>query len=64
MNEAHGNALAGASPTNTAAHAAAILPRIQASLRGAPGLSTFKGGDYSSRMNLRGLSATPFTRTS
>src|SRR6185312_244107 len=32
-NEASGNAPAGASPTSTAAHAAANLPRIRASLR-------------------------------
>src|SRR6266403_749319 len=41
--EARGNAPAGASPTSTAAHAAATLPRIRGSLSPAPDLSTFKG---------------------
>jgi len=73
----------GASPINTAAHAAAKVPRIRSSVRpeqrlsseqlglecSAPSRSARRGRspllrDYSSRMNLRGLSATPFTRTS
>src|SRR5436305_13202230 len=42
-NEASGSAPAGESPTSTAAHAAAILPRIRASLRPTRKLSTFSG---------------------
>jgi hypothetical protein len=56
----------GASPIKTAAHAAAIAPRIRSSVRPEPRLSSerVEPGYYSSRMNLRGLSATPLTRTS
>jgi serine/threonine-protein kinase len=39
-NDANGSAPAGASPTSTAAHAAAILPRIRASLRPVRALSS------------------------
>src|SRR5947207_9944198 len=64
--ESEASAGVGASPINAAAHAAAIAPRIRSSVRPEPRLSSEQVGRafYSSRMNLRGLSATPLTRTS
>ena len=64
--ESEASAGVGASPINAAAHAAAIAPRIRSSVRPEQRLSSEQVGRafYSSRMNLRGLSATPLTRTS
>ena len=69
--ESEASAGVGASPINAAAHAAAIAPRIilpdLQSVSAEALLSSERPRvqrSYSSRMNFRGLSATPLTRTS